>query len=141
MLPANTSVQPFVDALTELVQAQADTAGFVVLHRWAEILERHFPSQLPGADPKGTTINCNEAWVKNLDEDPVPLISLLRLLQGLRSTGAAHPRSKDWRATLVRTGLDTLQPDEQFVKVVDLTAGALDALAILADGHKADTRS
>ncbi|MFJ1886729.1 hypothetical protein [Streptomyces sp. NPDC088137] len=73
---------------------------------------------LPGADPKGTTINCIEAWVKKLDEDPVPLISPLRLLQGLRSTGVARARSKDWQATLVRAGLDTLQPDEQFVKVV-----------------------
>ncbi|MEW2079307.1 hypothetical protein AB0941_38145 [Streptomyces sp. NPDC013433] len=48
-----TPAQPFIDALTELVQAQADTAGFVVLHRWAEILERHFPPQLP--DPNHTT--------------------------------------------------------------------------------------
>ncbi|MFC9654173.1 hypothetical protein [Streptomyces sp. NPDC056937] len=39
-----TPAQPFVDALTELVQAQADATGFVVLHRWVEILERHFPA-------------------------------------------------------------------------------------------------
>ncbi|MFF2374830.1 hypothetical protein ACFVUW_10650 [Streptomyces xiamenensis] len=37
------SAQPFVDALLELVQTQADTTGFLVLHQWAEILERHFP--------------------------------------------------------------------------------------------------
>lgn len=49
-LPADTAAQPFVAALTELVQAQADTTGFVVLHRWAEILERHFPPELP--DPE-----------------------------------------------------------------------------------------
>lgn len=30
---AGTAAQPFVDALSELVQAQADTTGFVVLHR------------------------------------------------------------------------------------------------------------
>lgn len=45
-----TPAQPFIDALTELVQAQADATGFVVLHRWAEILERHFPPELP--DPE-----------------------------------------------------------------------------------------
>ncbi|MBB5940314.1 hypothetical protein [Streptomyces zagrosensis] len=45
-----TPAQPFIDALTELVQAQADTTGFVVLHRWTEILERHFPPQLPDPD-------------------------------------------------------------------------------------------
>ncbi|MFK4804125.1 hypothetical protein ACI3K5_36250 [Streptomyces sp. MPA0124] len=39
--------------MTELVQAQAGTTGFVVLHRWVEILERHFPLQLP--DPEHTT--------------------------------------------------------------------------------------
>ncbi|MFE2513336.1 hypothetical protein ACFXC9_33690 [Streptomyces naganishii] len=49
-LPPGTAAQPFVDALTELVQAQADTTGFVVLHRWAEILERHFPPELPNPD-------------------------------------------------------------------------------------------
>ncbi|MEW5542718.1 hypothetical protein AB1339_34360 [Streptomyces cyaneofuscatus] len=52
-MPPGTPAQPFVDALTELVQAQADTTGFVVLHRWAEILERHFPPQSP--DPDHTT--------------------------------------------------------------------------------------
>ncbi|MEV6808917.1 hypothetical protein [Streptomyces sp. NPDC051129] len=95
---------------------------------------------LPGADPKGTTINCIEAWVKELGEDPVPLISPLRLLQGLRSTGVAHPRSKDWQATLVRAGLDKLQPDEQFVRVLVLTADALNGLAELAGGHEANTQ-
>ncbi|MFI8483983.1 hypothetical protein [Streptomyces rubrogriseus] len=45
--------QPFVDALTELVQAQVDTTGFVVLHRWVEIVKRHLPPQLP--DPEHTT--------------------------------------------------------------------------------------
>lgn len=46
-MPPDTPAQPFIDALTELVQAQADTTGFVGLHQWAEILERHFPPQLP----------------------------------------------------------------------------------------------
>ncbi|MCX4825960.1 hypothetical protein OG883_40460 [Streptomyces sp. NBC_01142] len=39
-MPAGTVAQPFVDALSELVQAQADATAFLVLHRWAEILER-----------------------------------------------------------------------------------------------------
>ncbi|MFJ6000505.1 hypothetical protein [Streptomyces sp. NPDC092370] len=49
-MPPGTAAQPFIDALTELVQAQAGTTGFVVLHRWAEILERHFPPELPDPD-------------------------------------------------------------------------------------------
>ncbi|MFD9053460.1 hypothetical protein [Streptomyces zaomyceticus] len=46
-MPQDTPAQPLVEALTELVQAQADTTGFVVLHQWAEILERQFPPQRP----------------------------------------------------------------------------------------------
>lgn len=49
-LDADTASAPFVQALTELVQAQADTTGFVPLHTWATILERHFPPAQP--DPR-----------------------------------------------------------------------------------------
>jgi hypothetical protein len=52
-LPPGMAAQPFIDALTELVQAQAATTGFVVLHPWAQTLERHFPPELP--DPDHTT--------------------------------------------------------------------------------------
>lgn len=48
-ITADPAAVPFVAALTELVQTQADRlqegGGFVVLHEWAEILERHFPPQ------------------------------------------------------------------------------------------------
>ncbi|MGW3272255.1 hypothetical protein ACWDFH_12385 [Streptomyces kronopolitis] len=54
-LPPGTAAQPFADALTELVQAQADTTGFVVLHQWAEILDRYFPPVLPDPGGCGTT--------------------------------------------------------------------------------------
>ncbi|MFE1909532.1 TIGR02391 family protein [Streptomyces gardneri] len=33
-MPPDTLAQPFIDALTDLVQAQADTTGFVVLHQY-----------------------------------------------------------------------------------------------------------
>ncbi|WP_031078986.1 hypothetical protein [Streptomyces sp. NRRL WC-3742] len=47
-LPAGTAADPFVAALLELVQAQADDTGrFVALPTWAEILQRHFPPQDP----------------------------------------------------------------------------------------------
>jgi hypothetical protein len=42
--------QPFVAALVELVDAQLeDTGRFVPLHRWAEILDSHFPPE--GEEP------------------------------------------------------------------------------------------
>jgi hypothetical protein len=52
-MPPATAAQPFIDALTELVQAQASASGFVVLAEWAAILDRHFPQALP--DPDHTT--------------------------------------------------------------------------------------
>lgn len=48
--PPAPRLRAFADALSELVQAQADTTGIVVLHRWAETLERHFPPELPDPD-------------------------------------------------------------------------------------------
>ena len=48
-----TPAQPFIEALADLVQAPADTTGFVGLHQWVEILEQHFPPEFP--DPDHTT--------------------------------------------------------------------------------------
>ena len=47
-LSPDSPAQPFVDALTELVQAQADTTGFVVLHRWARRRSGGSPSPPSG---------------------------------------------------------------------------------------------
>ncbi|WP_241197479.1 hypothetical protein [Streptomyces sp. ADI91-18] len=94
--------------------------------------------KLPGADPKGTTLNCLDAWARSTGADSEPLIAPLRLLQGLRSTGVAHPRDKDWAATLVRAGLETMKPDDQFVELVNRTADALEALAQLAEAQNSD---
>lgn len=49
-IPADAPAQPFVAALSDLVREQAETTGSVRLHRWAEILERHFPPELPDPD-------------------------------------------------------------------------------------------
>ncbi|MFE0257534.1 hypothetical protein [Streptomyces sp. NPDC059010] len=53
-LAEGTEAAPFVAALTNLVQAQADRlkadGGHITSHRWAKILERHFP-----AAPAGST--------------------------------------------------------------------------------------
>ncbi|MGW7444970.1 hypothetical protein [Kitasatospora sp. NPDC054795] len=45
---ADDPAAPFIAALTELVQAQADDTGrFVTVPMWTEILERHFPPKDP----------------------------------------------------------------------------------------------
>ncbi|MCX4743912.1 hypothetical protein OG455_36715 [Kitasatospora sp. NBC_01287] len=53
-VPADNVAAPFVTALLELVQAQADHTGrFVTLPTWTEILDRNFPPQdsLSGTTP------------------------------------------------------------------------------------------
>ncbi|MDQ0938706.1 hypothetical protein QFZ67_000411 [Streptomyces sp. V1I1] len=47
---------PFVASPTELVQAQAERTGFVVLHEWAEILDWHFPPQQPDGTGRLTLV-------------------------------------------------------------------------------------
>ncbi|MFC1428599.1 hypothetical protein ACEZCY_36095 [Streptacidiphilus sp. N1-12] len=47
-LSEDAEASPFVAALLELVRAQTevlDRGSFVVHHRWAEILDRHFPAE------------------------------------------------------------------------------------------------
>jgi hypothetical protein len=51
-ITSGTPAQPFIDALTGLVQAQADTIGFVVLHRWAEILAHCHFAWAEGSSPR-----------------------------------------------------------------------------------------
>ncbi|WP_157878521.1 hypothetical protein [Streptomyces chattanoogensis] len=49
----DTAAAPFVAALTQLVQAQgANTAAFVVLDKWVEILDQHFPPKEPNPKPQ-----------------------------------------------------------------------------------------
>lgn len=51
-LAGDTPSAPFVAALTRLVQALADAGGgFLPLHLWAEILDRHFPPEQPNPKP------------------------------------------------------------------------------------------
>ncbi|MDH6130023.1 hypothetical protein [Kitasatospora sp. GP82] len=48
IIPADSAAAPFVTALLELVQAQADDTGrFVTLPTWTEILDRNIPPQDP----------------------------------------------------------------------------------------------
>ncbi|AZS75035.1 hypothetical protein DDE74_32620 [Streptomyces lydicus] len=50
---SDTAAVPFVAALTQLVQAQAaDTAAFVGLDKWVEILDEYFPPKEPNPKPQ-----------------------------------------------------------------------------------------
>ncbi|MGW2543616.1 hypothetical protein ACWC5I_22765 [Kitasatospora sp. NPDC001574] len=58
VVPADNPAVPFIAALTELVQAQADNpTRFVVLPQWTEILVRHFPPREPGGTHRAVGLN------------------------------------------------------------------------------------
>ncbi|WP_371558465.1 hypothetical protein OG416_35650 (plasmid) [Streptomyces longwoodensis] len=117
-------------------QHEADTLILLLAKGVIDYLDVKALRHLPGVtDSKAQSINCLEAWVSSSGGDSDALIRPLRVLQGLRSTGPAHLRGKDWHATLTRAGLDALRPDEQFVQVLTLTGDALSALAQHAESQ------
>ncbi|AEY94130.1 hypothetical protein SHJG_8867 [Streptomyces hygroscopicus subsp. jinggangensis 5008] len=121
---------------TSSEQHEADTLILLLAKGIIDYLDVKALRRLPGVtDSKAQSINCLEAWVSSSGADSDTLIRPLRVLQGLRSTGPAHLRGKDWHATLTRAGLDGLRPDEQFVQVLTLTGGALSALAQHAESQ------
>jgi len=115
---------------TSSEQSEADTQILTLAKGTIEYLDTKALRKLPGTDPKAATINNLDNWVKHTGGDTDTLVGPLRTLQGLRSNGAAHARTRKWAAILTEAGLDKLQPDEQFLRLVD---GAADALAGLAD--------
>lgn len=117
---------------TSSEQSEADTQILTLAKGVIEYLDTQAVRQLPGADDKAATINCLNGWVQQTSGDTDTLVGPLRLLQSLRSNGAAHARSKRWPALLTQAGLDQLKPDEQFVQLLSRTTDALEALADLA---------
>jgi hypothetical protein len=121
---------------TSSEQHEADTLILLLAKGIIDYLDVKALRRLPGVtDSKAQSINCLEAWVSSSGADSDTLIRPLRVLQGLRSTGPAHLRGKDWHATLTRAGLDGLRPDEQFVQVLTMTGDALNALAQHAESQ------
>ncbi|MFJ8941090.1 hypothetical protein ACIRL0_36150 [Streptomyces sp. NPDC102365] len=121
---------------TSSEQHEADTLILLLAKGVIDYLAVKALRRLPGVtDSKAQSINCLEAWVSSSGGDSDTLIRPLRILQGLRSTGPAHLRGKDWHATLTRAGLDGLRPDAQFVQVLALTGDALHALALHAESQ------
>jgi hypothetical protein len=124
---------------TSSEQSEADTQILTLAKGVIEYLNTKALRQLPGADTTAATINCIDGWVKHTNGNPDTLVGPLRLLQGLRSNGAAHARTKNWAAILTRADLDKLKPDEQFVRLVTSTSDALEALANHAEAQAQPT--
>ncbi|WP_435191738.1 hypothetical protein [Streptomyces sp. bgisy126] len=121
---------------TSSEQSEADTQILTLAKGIIEYLDVKALRQLPGADAKGLTINNLEGWVKHTGGDPDLHVGPLRLLQNLRSNGAAHARTRKWPAFLTQAGLYQLRPDEQFLQLMNSTIDALEALAIHAEEHQ-----
>jgi hypothetical protein len=123
-------------------QGEADSLILRLTKGVVDYLDVKAVRHLPGvSDPKAASINCLDAWVTTSSANSEDLIGPLRLLQGLRSTGSAHARGRNWNATLVRAGLDSLRPDQQFIQLLDLTAAALNGLAELAESQRQPDRN
>ncbi|MFJ6122823.1 hypothetical protein [Streptomyces sp. NPDC092129] len=120
---------------TSSEQSQADNQILILAKGVIEYLDTKALRKLPGADATAATINCIDGWVKHTNGDSDSLVGPLRLLQGLRSNGAAHARTKNWSAILTRAGLAELKRDEQFVWLVSSTVDALEALAAHAEAQ------
>ncbi|MGW4478037.1 hypothetical protein [Rhodococcus triatomae] len=87
------------------------------------------------------SLNCLHKIVEDAGGNSSDLVGPIRLLQGLRSTGAAHMKGSNFEATLVRAGLDSLSPDKQFEKIVDGVTGALQGLTELFRSPTGDPKN
>lgn len=94
-----------------------------------EALDVKILRKVAGADDQ--SLNCLQKIIENAHGDASDLMGSLRLLQGLRSTGAAHMKGSNFEATLVRAGLDSMPPDKQFEQIVDRVTQALQGLTEL----------
>ncbi|MFD6532116.1 hypothetical protein [Streptomyces sp. NPDC060184] len=120
---------------TSSEQSEADMQILTLAKGVIEYLDVKALRRLPGADAKAATINNLEGWVKHTSNDADTLVDPLRLLQNLRSNGAAHARTKRWPGFLAAAGLAELKPDEQFVQLMIGTTAALEALAAHAEAQ------
>ena len=104
-----------------------------------EALDVKVLRKVAGTDEQ--SLNCLHKIVEDASGNASDLVGPLRLLQGLRSTGAAHMKGSNFDATLVRAGLDSLSPDKQFEQIVDRVTGALQGLTELFRSPTSDPKS
>jgi hypothetical protein len=88
--------------------------------------------------PDGRSLELLEELVVRWGGDPEVSVTPLRLVQSMRSSGAAHVRGHKYASLLSRSGLEDLSPDKQFERLVRLSAGALNSLTELIE-HPADS--
>ncbi|MDI9966737.1 hypothetical protein QM620_29950 [Rhodococcus sp. IEGM 1251] len=87
--------------------------------------------KLAGAEKFETSLNALQSWIEQLGGDVDELCGPLRLLQSMRSSGAAHLKGARYNAALAAEGWDKLTPSKQFEDLVDRVTRALRELAQL----------
>ncbi|AWK76884.1 hypothetical protein CBI38_36510 (plasmid) [Rhodococcus oxybenzonivorans] len=102
-----------------------------------EALDVKVLRQVSGADEQ-QSLNCLQQLVEKLGGNTSELMGPLRLLQGLRSSGAAHMKGSKFDETLARAGLTSMPPDKQFEEIVDRVTKALQGLTELCRTSRKD---
>ncbi|BDB63437.1 hypothetical protein [Rhodococcus sp. RDE2] len=103
-----------------------------------EALDVKVLRKVAGTDDQ--SLNCLQKIVEDSNGNASDLVGPLRLLQGLRSTGAAHMKGSNFEATLVRAGLDSISPDKQFEQIVERVTDALHGLTELFRSPTSDPK-
>lgn len=114
------------------VQAMAKMVGDSIN---VQAIKKHSGLRIDGDAVKGS-LDLLEAWLKHLkvpEESIRQVMGPLRLLQQLRSQGAAHRRGSEYLILLKRNGLDALDTGERVRRVMDATTKALSDLGVLLD--------
>jgi hypothetical protein len=107
---------------------ERDALVVVLAKRVVESLDARLLRQLVADDREGS-LNLLENLLSTWNADVPAIMEPLRLLQGFRSSGAAHMRGHQYAALLDRSGLAPLTPRDQFERLVRSSATALGKLS------------
>lgn len=121
---------------TNPTAAQRDLSVLTLAKGVVECLDVKQLRKLAGASDAEPSLNCLTAWVDAIGGDSEQLCAPLRLLQSLRSTGAAHMRGSKYDAVIASAGWQTTPPDQQFQQLVGDVTRALNKIAELVETHR-----
>ncbi|MBJ8348273.1 hypothetical protein [Antrihabitans sp. YC2-6] len=110
--------------------------GIIILAKGlVEAIDVKVLRRLAGLDENAPSLNALQKLIETLGGNANVILGPLRLLQGLRSTGAAHVKGNNFESTLAKAGLLPLPPDKQFEQIVERATFALQSLTQLFNGE------
>ncbi|OZD60805.1 hypothetical protein CH263_20150 [Rhodococcus sp. 06-1059B-a] len=110
---------------------QRDLSFLVLTKAVVDAIDVRTIRSLAGADKSETSLNALQSWVEQMGGDVDELCGPLRLLQSMRSSGAAHLKGSRYSAALAAEGWEKLPPSKQFEDLVDRITRALRGLSKL----------